>query len=134
VNNINKNRFFKFIVTICVLASLTLSVGFAVKGTSLAASHLATGGTCENPESASDCMEECTDYSTCYDCCIQHGSSLWCKTACQSWFPEAVGGVWVPVDKFGLLAPYIGLASTILVATVATAIYVKRVKHRKEKQ
>jgi len=46
----------------------------------------------------------------------------------------SVGGVWVPVDKFGLLAPYIGLASTILVATAATAIYVKRVKRRKEKQ
>jgi len=45
-----------------------------------------------------------------------------------------VGGFVVPVDKFGLLAPYIGLASTILVATVATAIYVKRVKRRKEKQ
>ena len=45
-----------------------------------------------------------------------------------------VGGVWVPVDKFGLLAPYIGLASTILVATAATAIYVKRVKRRKKKQ
>jgi len=45
-----------------------------------------------------------------------------------------VGGVWVAVDKFGLLAPYIGLASTILVATAATAIYVRRVKRRKEKQ
>ena len=43
-----------------------------------------------------------------------------------------VGGVWVPLDKFGLLAPYIGLASTIVVATVATAIYAKRVKRRKE--
>jgi len=32
------------------------------------------------------------------------------------------------------LAPYIGLASTIVVATVAAAIYVKRVKRRKEKQ
>lgn len=47
---------------------------------------------------------------------------------------KTVGGVWIPVDKFGLLAPYIGLASTILVATVATAIYAKRVKRRKEKQ
>jgi hypothetical protein len=45
-----------------------------------------------------------------------------------------VGGIWIPVDKFGLLAPYIGLASTILVATAATAVYVKRVKRRKEKQ
>jgi hypothetical protein len=39
----------------------------------------------------------------------------------------------VPIDKSGLLAPYIGFASTIIVATVATAIYVKRVKRRKEK-
>jgi len=42
-----------------------------------------------------------------------------------------VGGVALPVDKLGLLAPYIGLASTITVATVAAAIYVKR---KKEKQ
>jgi len=45
--------------------------------------------------------------------------------------PAPVGGVWIPVDKFGLLAPYIGLASTILVATAATAIYVKRARRRK---
>jgi len=45
-----------------------------------------------------------------------------------------VGGISVPVDKFGLLTPYIGLTSTIMVATVATAIYVKHVKRRKEKQ
>jgi len=44
---------------------------------------------------------------------------------------QAVGGFWIPVDKLGLLAPYIGLASTILVAAAATAIYVK---HRKKKQ
>ena len=43
----------------------------------------------------------------------------------------SVGGVVVPVDKFGLLAPYIGLASTIAVAAVASVIYVKR---RKKKQ
>jgi len=45
-----------------------------------------------------------------------------------------VGGIVVPVDKLALLAPYIGLASIILVAAVATAIYVKRVKHKKENQ
>jgi TolB protein len=45
--------------------------------------------------------------------------------------PPPVGGVVVPVDKFALLAPYIALASTILAATAATAIYVK---HRKKKQ
>jgi len=43
------------------------------------------------------------------------------------------GGLYAPVDKIGLLAPYIGVASTIVVATVATAIYAKRVKRRKEK-
>jgi GH25 family lysozyme M1 (1,4-beta-N-acetylmuramidase) len=43
-----------------------------------------------------------------------------------------VGGVTIPIDKFGLLAPYIGLTSTIILLTVATAIYIKRVKHRKE--
>lgn len=46
----------------------------------------------------------------------------------------AVGGIVIPVDKFALLAPFIGLASTILVATVATTIYIKRGKLRKEKQ
>lgn len=46
----------------------------------------------------------------------------------------AVGGIWVPVDNLGLLAPYIGLASTLAVATVAAAIYAKRVKRREEKQ
>jgi len=49
-----------------------------------------------------------------------------------------VGGISVPiavsVGNTALLAPYIGLASTIIVATAATAIYVKRVKRRKEKQ
>jgi len=44
------------------------------------------------------------------------------------------GGIVIPVDKFGLLAPYIGLASTMIVATVATTIYAKRVKRRKEKR
>lgn len=48
--------------------------------------------------------------------------------------PSKVGGVVVPVDKLSLLAPYIGLASTILAATVASTVYVKRVKRRKEKQ
>jgi len=49
--------------------------------------------------------------------------------------PQApVGGIIVSVDKFVLLTPYIGLTSTTIIATVATAVYVKRVKHRKEKQ
>jgi hypothetical protein len=45
-----------------------------------------------------------------------------------------VGGIWVPIDKLALLAPYIALASTILAATAATAILVKHVKSRKKKQ
>jgi len=48
--------------------------------------------------------------------------------------PGPVGGIVIPIDKLALLAPYIGFASTVLVATAATAIYVKRVKRRKEKQ
>lgn len=45
-------------------------------------------------------------------------------------YTQSVGGVVIPVDKFGLLAPYIGLPSTILIGTVVAAVYVKR---RKEK-
>jgi hypothetical protein len=44
-----------------------------------------------------------------------------------------VGGVQVPLNKFALAAPYMGIASTILVGTVATAAYIKRVKQRKTK-
>jgi hypothetical protein len=50
------------------------------------------------------------------------------------YFPQIVGGIVVPIDGFALLVPYIGLASTIMVATVASSISVKRVKRRKEKQ
>jgi hypothetical protein len=45
-----------------------------------------------------------------------------------------VGGIVVPVDKFGLLAPSIGLASTMLMATVTAVIFGKRAKRRKDKQ
>jgi glutamine amidotransferase-like uncharacterized protein len=44
-----------------------------------------------------------------------------------------VGSIWIPVDKLALLAPYIVLASTIVVATVVVATYFKRIKRRKEK-
>ena len=47
---------------------------------------------------------------------------------------QSVGGIVVSIDKFGLLAPYIGLGSTILVATATIGVYDKRVKHRKGKQ
>lgn len=45
--------------------------------------------------------------------------------------PPIVGGIALPVDKFALLAPWIGVASIII---VVTAIYFRRVKYRKEVQ
>jgi len=45
-----------------------------------------------------------------------------------------VGGIAVPIEKLSLLAPYIGLTSTIIIATVATVICFRRVKRRREKQ
>jgi hypothetical protein len=46
---------------------------------------------------------------------------------------SSVGGVAVPVGKFGLLGPYICLVSTLTVVAVATAVCVRRVKRGKEK-
>lgn len=40
---------------------------------------------------------------------------------CVAWPP--VGGIWIPINKFGLLAPWIGLASLITVAAVSV-VYV----------
>lgn len=54
------------------------------------------------------------------------------KVYCFGGPPLPVGGFSVPIGK--PVAPYVGLTSTILVATVATAVYAKRVMHRKEKQ
>lgn len=48
--------------------------------------------------------------------------------------PLPVGGIYIPVDKLALLAPYIALTSIILVAIAATAIYFKHAKRRKKKQ
>lgn len=48
--------------------------------------------------------------------------------------PSGVGGFILPVDKLALLAPYIGFASTTIIALTATIIYVKRFKHKKRKQ
>jgi hypothetical protein len=45
-----------------------------------------------------------------------------------------VGGVLNPVDKLGLLAPFITLGSLIVAATTATAIYAKRVRRGKENE
>lgn len=42
--------------------------------------------------------------------------------------PPPVGGVWIPVDKLALLAPYIGFASIITLAIVAIAVF----KYRKK--
>jgi hypothetical protein len=41
-----------------------------------------------------------------------------------------VGGIWIPVNKLSLLAPYIGLASTIILAIAVTAVFVKYKKKR----
>jgi hypothetical protein len=43
------------------------------------------------------------------------------------------GGVWFLVDKLDLLFPYISASFTILVATAAIAVNVKRIKRRREK-
>jgi hypothetical protein len=51
-----------------------------------------------------------------------------------AYYDASVGGVVVPVDKFALLTPYIGLASTAMIGAVATAVCVRRVKRREEKQ
>lgn len=52
--------------------------------------------------------------------------SGWGTGHISSYGKAPVGGFMVPVDKLGLLAPYIGLASMIIVGTVATIVYVKR--------
>jgi len=41
--------------------------------------------------------------------------------------PSSVGGIWIPIDKFGLLIPYIELTSLLAVAVVAV-VYVKKRK------
>jgi hypothetical protein len=45
--------------------------------------------------------------------------------------PAPVGGIWIPVNKLELLAPYIGL-TMLLVASVVTIIYVKKRKRHTE--
>jgi hypothetical protein len=44
-----------------------------------------------------------------------------------------VGGEWLPIDKLSLLAPWIGLASSLTVGAIA-AVSVAYVKHRKKHQ
>ena len=43
---------------------------------------------------------------------------------------QPVGGIYIPVNKLELLAPYIVLATTIILATVATALFVKYKKKK----
>lgn len=61
------------------------------------------------------------------------GTVVVSETARIEVIPISVGGYSVPVNA-ALSVPYIGLASTIVVAIVATAIYTKRIKRGKEKQ
>ena len=49
-------------------------------------------------------------------------------------FAKGVGGYWVQVNKFELLAPSIGIATTFLTAVAATALCTRRFKRGKEKQ
>jgi len=42
---------------------------------------------------------------------------------------QAVGGFWIPVDKFSLLAPYFALVATII---LAVSLSVAIIKHRKK--
>jgi len=45
-----------------------------------------------------------------------------------------MGGVVVPLNKFGELAPYICLAATIIASTAESVVYVRCVKRKREKQ
>jgi hypothetical protein len=38
---------------------------------------------------------------------------------------QAVGGYWIPVNKFSLLAPYLALAATIILAASISVAYIK---------
>jgi len=65
---------------------------------------------------------------------IYSGETATNSTSFTYTHPSSVGGIYIQIDKFELLAPYVGLASAILVGIVASAAYVKRVKPRKRKQ
>lgn len=66
---------------------------------------------------------------TVMDVVIATGDIVYCITGPPP-PPPPVGGVWVPINKFDLLAPWIGLASLIAVA----AMSIVYVKHRKKTQ
>ncbi|NWG10632.1 hypothetical protein HXY33_02610 [Candidatus Bathyarchaeota archaeon] len=61
------------------------------------------------------------------------GTLKYASTAPFPFSEPSVGGIIIPIDELGLLTPHIGLISTILVTTVATALYIKHAKHEKEK-
>lgn len=44
------------------------------------------------------------------------------------------GGISIPVDKLALLAPYISATSIILISAVASAVYIKHVRCKKENE
>lgn len=46
----------------------------------------------------------------------------------------SVGGIVVPIDKLGLLFPYIGVASVVIATVITTATCVRRFRHRKAQQ
>jgi hypothetical protein len=45
-----------------------------------------------------------------------------------------VGGSWSPVDKIALITPYIGISIALIALMFTTVVYIKRVRHGKEKQ
>jgi len=56
--------------------------------------------------------------------------TITCKLPSPPPSPTAVGGVWIPIDKLELLAPWISIASLITLATMCIAC----VKYRKKQQ
>ena len=67
---------------------------------------------------------------------LPQGLNLWAQTDASLFLSTRtpvcpVGGVWVPINKFELLAPWIGLASFLAVTTLAVSVvFVKRRKNR----
>ncbi len=61
---------------------------------------------------------------------LGQGCEVWVATGvCRPCMHAPVGGVWVPINKFELLAPWIGLASLITAAAVSVG-YVRRRKKK----
>jgi hypothetical protein len=47
---------------------------------------------------------------------------------------SSVGGIYVPIDKFALLTPYVGLVSTLIMGAIVAGLFVRRAERRKERQ